>query len=40
MKKEAIFTSNGLIEAIKRQTNNEQRRVFIEDMVNVVRDYY
>lgn len=38
MKREPIFTSNGLIEEIKRKTNNEQKEVFIEDMVDGV--YY
>lgn len=33
MKRKAIFTSNGLIEEIKRATNGEQKNLFVEDMV-------
>lgn len=33
MKRKAIFTSNGLIEEIKRATDGEQKNLFIEDMV-------
>lgn len=33
MKRKTIFTSNGLIEEIKRATDGEQKNLFIEDMV-------
>lgn len=33
MERKAIFTSNGLIEEIKRATDGEQKNLFIEDMV-------
>lgn len=36
MKRKAIFTSNGLIEEIKRATDGEQKNLFIEDMVTGV----
>lgn len=34
MQRKAIFTSNGLIEEIKRKTGGNQKEVYIEDMMN------
>ena len=34
MERKPIFTSKGLIEEINRKTNNEQKELYIEDMVN------
>lgn len=38
MERRTIFTSKGLIEEINNKTNNEQKNIYIEDMVNGV--YY
>ena len=34
MERRTIFTSKGLIEEINNKTNNEQKNLYIEDMVN------